>query len=195
MSRGRPELLVSLGFGGALTPGLAAGALVLGETFWRYNPDTRKLEAGPQPAPPRPLPRLCGALGQAGLTRGHRQYGHHQPHHSQGTSGRVPGRFAPTGSGPGNRRAGGVGRGSGAGLFEPQGHYRHGWRGDPGISPCCRGPGTDRGGGGGPPVAGGGLQAACRPPGPLAPEPGRRTESGPGLAGPVAFIAGCRGGA
>src|SRR5665648_99182 len=34
VGRCRPELLVSVGFGGALTPGLAAGDLVLGETFW-----------------------------------------------------------------------------------------------------------------------------------------------------------------
>jgi adenosylhomocysteine nucleosidase len=64
----RPELLVSLGFGGALTPGLAAGDLVLGESFWHYNPDTRELKAGPHPVPPRPLPLLCGALKKAGLT-------------------------------------------------------------------------------------------------------------------------------
>ena len=68
MGRCRPELLVSVGFGGALTPGLAAGDLVLGETFWRYNPDTRELQAGPQPIFPQPLPFLCGALQQAGLT-------------------------------------------------------------------------------------------------------------------------------
>jgi adenosylhomocysteine nucleosidase len=68
VDRCRPELLVSLGFAGALTPGLAAGDLVLGETFWRYNPDTRELKAAPQPRPPRPLPRLCAALKQAGLT-------------------------------------------------------------------------------------------------------------------------------
>ncbi len=66
--RCRPELLVSLGFGGALTPGLAAGDLVLGETFWRYNSDTRKLKAGAHPVPPRPLARLCSALEQGGLT-------------------------------------------------------------------------------------------------------------------------------
>lgn len=68
VARCRPELLVSVGFGGALTPGLAAGDLVLGETFWHYSPDTRELKAGPQPPVPRPLPRLCGALKQAGLT-------------------------------------------------------------------------------------------------------------------------------
>ena len=67
LGRCRPQLLVSLGFGGALTPGLAAGDLVLGESFWLYNPDTRELKAGPHPASPRPLPLLCGALKQAGL--------------------------------------------------------------------------------------------------------------------------------
>jgi adenosylhomocysteine nucleosidase len=68
LGRGRPELLVSVGFGGALTPGLAAGDLVLGETFWRYNPDTGELRAGAQPAFPRPLSCLGAALQQAGLT-------------------------------------------------------------------------------------------------------------------------------
>jgi adenosylhomocysteine nucleosidase len=68
VGRCRPELLVSAGFGGALTPGLAAGDLVLGETFWHYSLDTRELKAGPQPAPPQPLPHLCEALQQAGLT-------------------------------------------------------------------------------------------------------------------------------
>jgi len=67
VGRCRPELLVSVGFGGALTPRMAAGDLVLGETFWHYSPDTRELKAGPQPAVPRPLPLLCGALKQAGL--------------------------------------------------------------------------------------------------------------------------------
>jgi len=68
VGRCRPGLLVSVGFGGALTPGLAAGDLVLGETFWHYRPGTGELQPGPQPAPPRPLPFLCGALKQAGLT-------------------------------------------------------------------------------------------------------------------------------
>jgi len=68
VARCRPELMVSLGFGGALAPGLAAGDLVLGETFRRYNPDNRDLQAIPTPAFPRPLPLLCGTLRQAGLT-------------------------------------------------------------------------------------------------------------------------------
>jgi adenosylhomocysteine nucleosidase len=68
ISRLRPELLVSVGFGGALTPGLAAGNLVLGATFWHYDPDTRALQAGSLPPTPRPLTRLCRDLKQAGLT-------------------------------------------------------------------------------------------------------------------------------
>jgi len=67
VGRCRPELLVSVGFGGALTPELAVGDLVLGESFWLYNPDTRELKEGPHPASPRPLLSLCGALEKAGL--------------------------------------------------------------------------------------------------------------------------------
>ncbi len=173
LGRSRPQLLVSVGFGGALTPGLAAGDLVLGETFWRYNPDTGELQAGPQPVSPRPLPFLCGALQQAGFTAATG---------SMVTTSRIihKGR-------QGEPLAGlprpvldletavlaETGRGSGAGLFEPQGHYRRGWRRDPGISPYGGGSG-ERGRAGGPPVAGGRLPAAHGPPAPLAPEPRRR---------------------
>ena len=47
---------------------MAAGDLVLGETFWHYDPDTGELKAGSQPVAPRSLPRLCAALKQAGLS-------------------------------------------------------------------------------------------------------------------------------
>jgi adenosylhomocysteine nucleosidase len=67
VSRCRPELLVSAGFGGVLTPGLAAGDVILGETFWRYDPDTRELRAVSQPPAPRSLTQLPHALKQAGL--------------------------------------------------------------------------------------------------------------------------------
>jgi adenosylhomocysteine nucleosidase len=67
IGRCQPWLLVSVGFAGALAPGLAVGDLVLGESFWRYNPDTRELQAAPQPIPPLPLPLLSRALKQAGL--------------------------------------------------------------------------------------------------------------------------------
>ncbi|MFZ5447641.1 MAG: hypothetical protein ACOZFS_03265 [Thermodesulfobacteriota bacterium] len=64
----RPEILVSLGFAGALAPGLAVGALVLGEAFWHYNPGTLELAAIPSTSPPRPLAHLLRALHQAGLS-------------------------------------------------------------------------------------------------------------------------------
>jgi adenosylhomocysteine nucleosidase len=67
VDRTRPDILVSLGFAGALQPGMAAGDLVLGESFWRYDPGTGKLRAGPAPPPPRPLPDLRRALVAAGL--------------------------------------------------------------------------------------------------------------------------------
>jgi nucleoside phosphorylase len=63
----RPGVLVSVGFGGALAPGLAPGDLILGETFWRYNPDTGELRAGASPTPPRPLAFWRGALRAAGF--------------------------------------------------------------------------------------------------------------------------------
>jgi len=68
ISRCRPELLVSMGFGGALVPGLATGDVVLGEAFWHYNPGTRELKAGGRPPAPRPLARLRQALKTAGFT-------------------------------------------------------------------------------------------------------------------------------
>jgi adenosylhomocysteine nucleosidase len=50
--RYQPEGIISLGFGGAVTPELPPGAVVLGETYWRYDPDTQTLEE--LPAPPWP---------------------------------------------------------------------------------------------------------------------------------------------
>jgi adenosylhomocysteine nucleosidase len=64
----RPELLISLGFGGALTPELAVGDVVLGATFWHYDPDTRELKAGSQPSVPRSLTRLSHSLEMLGRT-------------------------------------------------------------------------------------------------------------------------------
>jgi adenosylhomocysteine nucleosidase len=57
-----PAILISMGFGGALVPGLAAGDVVLGETFWHYNPDTRQLTAGAHPPAPKPLMLLRQTL-------------------------------------------------------------------------------------------------------------------------------------
>jgi adenosylhomocysteine nucleosidase len=66
ISRCRPQLLLSLGFAGALVPGLAAGDVILEADFWHYDPDSRELRPGSPPAPWSLAP-LHEALGQAGL--------------------------------------------------------------------------------------------------------------------------------
>ncbi|MFZ5452321.1 MAG: hypothetical protein ACOZF2_10715 [Thermodesulfobacteriota bacterium] len=67
MVRWRPEILVSLGFGGALLPGLVPGHVVLGESFRHFEPTTGRLEEVEAPAPPRPLAELLRQLEAAGL--------------------------------------------------------------------------------------------------------------------------------
>jgi adenosylhomocysteine nucleosidase len=67
LGRWRPEILLSVGFGGALTPELAPGAIILGESYWRFHPDTGSLEEIVAPAPPRPLAALLQRLKGAGL--------------------------------------------------------------------------------------------------------------------------------
>ncbi len=62
----RPRLLLSLGFGGAVSPELSPGDLVLGEYFASYDPLTRLLQPVAAPPPPRPLPELLRALAAAG---------------------------------------------------------------------------------------------------------------------------------
>ena len=61
-----PDIFLSLGFSGALTPELAPGALVLGASVWQYDPGRAFLSPAPAPAPPRPLPELLAALTEAG---------------------------------------------------------------------------------------------------------------------------------
>jgi adenosylhomocysteine nucleosidase len=58
--RYQPQSLVALGFGGSLSPELPAGALVLGESYWRYDPETRGLE---ELVPP-PFPAWSAALAE-----------------------------------------------------------------------------------------------------------------------------------
>jgi len=64
----QPQALISLGFGGALTPELAPGAVVLGESFWRYEPEAGTLEELSAPLAPTPLEKLVKALRAAGLS-------------------------------------------------------------------------------------------------------------------------------
>ncbi len=63
----QPEIIVSLGFGGALLPGLAPGQLVLGASFGHYDPETGRLLKVEAPSPPRPLAELAASLESAGL--------------------------------------------------------------------------------------------------------------------------------
>ena len=67
LSLWQPKVLVSLGFSGALLPGLVPGHLVLGESFWQYDPDTGRVEEAAAPAPPRSLAELARILAAAGL--------------------------------------------------------------------------------------------------------------------------------
>jgi nucleoside phosphorylase len=67
LERCRPANLISLGFGGALVPGLEPGAAVLGQSFWHFHPDRGELQEIPAPAPPRPLSELRDRLLRAGL--------------------------------------------------------------------------------------------------------------------------------
>ena len=61
------QLFICLGFGGALTPELAPGALVLGESFWRYEPEAAKLQELKVPTPPTFLSELVERLQAANL--------------------------------------------------------------------------------------------------------------------------------
>ncbi|MCL4501244.1 MAG: hypothetical protein M1438_05235 [Deltaproteobacteria bacterium] len=63
----QPHLLVSLGFGGAVTPELPTGSLVLGEFFYSFDPTTQVLDSIPRLAGPRPLADLLRSLAAAGL--------------------------------------------------------------------------------------------------------------------------------
>ena len=63
----QPQVCISLGFGGAVTPELPHGALVLGETLWRYEPESGALEEIKAPPAPPALAGLVARLRAAGL--------------------------------------------------------------------------------------------------------------------------------
>jgi adenosylhomocysteine nucleosidase len=63
----QPQVFISLGFGGAVTPELTHGALVLGETLWQYVPESGALEELKAPPPPMVIAKLVERLRAAGL--------------------------------------------------------------------------------------------------------------------------------
>lgn len=67
LERCRPHTLMSVGFGGAALPGLAAGAVLLGGSFRRLDPEGVGLEEVPAPESPRPLEDLLQRLRQEGV--------------------------------------------------------------------------------------------------------------------------------
>jgi adenosylhomocysteine nucleosidase len=65
--RYQPQAIISLGFGGAVTPELPPGALVVGETLWRYDPDSGALEELQTPPSPVALGDVVKRLTVDGL--------------------------------------------------------------------------------------------------------------------------------
>ena len=63
----RPEILISCGFAGALTPEVLPGSVVLGTSFWHYQPGDGSLREIAAPPPPRPLAEAHQRLKAAGL--------------------------------------------------------------------------------------------------------------------------------
>jgi adenosylhomocysteine nucleosidase len=63
----RPETILSAGFGGALTPDLPRGALVLGASVWQYDANGRELHPGAAPGSPGMLREFQRRLEAAGL--------------------------------------------------------------------------------------------------------------------------------
>jgi adenosylhomocysteine nucleosidase len=66
VERYQPQVFICLGFGGALTPEVPAGALVLGERFWEYEPDSGVLQELASPLAPVGLDGLMQRLQEAG---------------------------------------------------------------------------------------------------------------------------------
>jgi nucleoside phosphorylase len=63
----QPQVFISLGFGGAVTPELTHGALVLGKTLWRYDPESGALEELQAPPTPLIMANLVERMQAAGL--------------------------------------------------------------------------------------------------------------------------------
>ncbi len=67
LERYQPQVVISLGFGGAVTPELPPGAVVLGESYWRYEPEAQALQELTVPSSPVWSGDLAERLQAAGL--------------------------------------------------------------------------------------------------------------------------------
>jgi|UniRef100_A0A7V6A4L2 adenosylhomocysteine nucleosidase len=63
----QPQVFISLGFGGGLTADLPHGALVVGETLWRFDPESGALEKLTAPPLPHAAAHLLERLMAAGM--------------------------------------------------------------------------------------------------------------------------------
>lgn len=64
---GRPRVLLSVGFGGGLTPEVPPGAVVLGGSYWQYAPETGEMREAAPPPVPFAAADLVKRLADAGL--------------------------------------------------------------------------------------------------------------------------------
>lgn len=67
LERYQPQVVISLGFGGAVTPELPPRAMVLGESFWLYEPEAQALQELAVPPFPVWFEDLVERLQAAGL--------------------------------------------------------------------------------------------------------------------------------
>jgi nucleoside phosphorylase len=67
LTAGRPQVFLSVGFGGGLTAGVDPGAIIIGTSYWHYSPKTGTVrEVAPPPAPQSGAD-LANRLAAAGL--------------------------------------------------------------------------------------------------------------------------------
>lgn len=66
LSACRPRVLVSVGFGGAVTPGVQPGTIIVGDSYWRYSPESGGLHEILPPLPPLRGKDLANRLAAAG---------------------------------------------------------------------------------------------------------------------------------
>lgn len=63
----RPQVFLSLGFAGALTPEVQPGAVILGNAVWHYSPENGALQEVARLRAPQPAAGLAERLAAAGI--------------------------------------------------------------------------------------------------------------------------------